>query len=612
MALQTSSRATKPFVKPATPVFLMWAAWWGLASGLVEVCVLALRHQAMPIMKLGAEYVWMAPVTEGAFLLIPALFLVLVARLWKRIDATVAITFFCSLLAFLNLLILIPRFHHFAAVALAAGIATQMTGLVRKRSAGFHGVVRRTFPWMIAVVIALGAGVQLRKTTAERQTLAGLPAVPREAANVLFITLDTVRAPNMSVYGYGRPTTPHLEALSKLSVVFDHALSAASWTLPSHANMFTGRWSHEMTADYATPLDATHTTLAEFFGKRGYETAGFVANYGYCGSETGLNRGFGRYEDYPISLGQMAASTALVRTIADNFRLRRLIQNDEHLNRKTADDLNRDVLQWIDRERNRPFFVFINYFDAHDPYLPPAPFDTRFGLGRKLGKYSPVHHWFYDPASGHRNMDADAVREEIDAYDGAVAYLDDRLNALFTALKERNLWNNTLVVITSDHGEEFGEHRMFGHGNSLYLTSLHVPLMISLPGRIPGATRVHTPVSLRDLPATIADVLSFTDGARFPGASLARYWNGGGMAADEEPLLSELNHTTGQPEWFPVSKGNMKSLLFRGLRYIKNGDGSEELYDFYKDPLETNNLVSSDAHGAFLIEFRALLDQSVQ
>jgi arylsulfatase A-like enzyme len=178
-------------------------------------------------------------------------------------------------------------------------------------------------------------------------------------------------------------------------------------------------------------------------------------------------------------------------------------------------------------------------------------------------------------------------------------------------LKERNLWNNTLVVITADHGEEFGEHRTFGHGNSLYLTSLHVPLMISFPGRIPGATRVHTPITLRDLPATIADVLHFNDGTRFPGASLARYWNGA-ETVDDEPLLSELNHATGQPEWFPISKGNMKSLLFRGLRYIKNGDGTEELYDFYKDPLETNNLVSSDAHRASLAEFRALLDQSVQ
>src|SRR5262245_33104594 len=105
----------------------MWAAWWGLASGLVEATVLALRHQAAPIMKLGAEYVWMAPVTEGVFLVIPALFVVAAARLWKRIDAAVTITFFCSLLSVLNLLILIPRFHHFAALALAAGIATQLT-----------------------------------------------------------------------------------------------------------------------------------------------------------------------------------------------------------------------------------------------------------------------------------------------------------------------------------------------------------------------------------------------------------------------------------------------------------------------------------------------------
>src|SRR5262249_23073252 len=144
------------------------------------------------------------------------------------------------------------------------------------------------------------------------------------------------------------------------------------------------------------PLDTTYPTLAEFLSTRGYATAGFVANLGYCSYETGLNRGFAHYEDYPISWGQIASSSTLVRTIIISFIMCQMIQNNQHLNRKSADQLNYDVLQWLAHEKRRPFFVFLNYFDLHDPYLPPTPFDTKFGPGRRNGRYSPLHHWLYD------------------------------------------------------------------------------------------------------------------------------------------------------------------------------------------------------------------------
>ena len=598
---------------PGPAFSLPLAAWWGLSAGLVEVAVSAARRVNTPLMDLGRDYAWMIPLALSGVFLLLGLFVFLMGRLWSWIDSRVITTFLCSSLAFLDLLVLVPRLHHLAALILALGIASQITRYVTRHMASFHVLVRRTLPVLIGVLVVLAVGTSTARIVSERRALAATPPARATAPNVLLLTLDAARAPSMSLFGYARRTTPNLEGFAKTGVVFERALSTAPWTLPSYAGMFTGRWYHQLSADYATPLDATYPTLAEYLTARGYATAGFVANLGYCGAQTGLARGFTRYEDYPVSWGQLVSSSVLTRTIANNFRLRRLIRNDEHLNRKTADRVNDEVLKWLDRTDTRPFFVFVNYFDAHDPYLPPAPFDTKFGPGRPNGRTSPLHHWLYDPSVAHRELDDAAIQHERDAYDGALAYVDDRLGALFGALKGRGLWDNTLIVITADHGEEFGEHRVFEHGYSLYLPAIHVPLIVSLPGRVPAGKRIQTPITLRELASTIVDLLDFTREAPFPGRSLARYWETSPAPSpiQDEPLLAELTRVTGQPAWFPASKGNMKSLVFQGMRYIKNGDGAEELYNFSDDPWEVTNLAALAGHAATLAQFRVLLGRMV-
>jgi len=594
--------------------YLLLAAWWSLFAGLFEVAILAAEHLRIPIMKLGTDYVWTAPAMLLGVFLIPGLFFFLTGRLLATMNLRPVTTFCCSVLALMNLLILVPRLHHLGALVLALGIATQITHYARKHDEAYRGMVRRTLPWAVALVVTLGLGISLQRFLSERQALAALPSATAGAPNVLFITLDTVGARSLGLYGYKRPTSPHLDALGKTAVVFDNAIATASWTLPSHASMFTGRWHHELSSDYAAALDGTYPTLAEFLSSRGYQAAGFAANLGYVSAEAGLSRGFSHYEDYSLSLGQAASTSTLVRTVADNFRLRLLLENDQHLNRKTADEVNAEALRWLDDNHSRPFFLFLNYFDAHDPYLPPAPFNTRFGPGRKQGKHSPLHHWLYSPGGSSADFDKSKVQEETDAYDGAIAYLDDRLNRLFDSLKQRGLWDNTLLIITADHGEEFGEHRVFEHGYSLYLPSIHVPLLVSFPGRLPGAKRIQAPVSLRDLPATIVDLLNAKEGAPFPGVSLARYWQTSAITSEaslDRPILSEVTRASGQRDWYPVSKGDMKSVVFRNLHYIRNGDGSEELYDYTQDPAEQTNLAPSATQGDTLEQFRVRLKELV-
>ena len=452
---------------------------------------------------------------------------------------------------------------------------------------------------MVIAVVGLGVGLWGWRVLAEREALAQLPSASANAPNVLLIVLDTVRAQNLSLYGYARVTTPQLEQLAKTGVVFERALATAPWTLPSHASIFTGRYPYELSTDWTTPLDSTHPTLAEVFSAHGYVTAGFVANLLYCTYESGFTRGFAHYEDYPIKLGTIAHSSWLTRIIFT--KLYKILGIHQKLVHKTAAELNTDLLRWLTDKDQRPFFVFLNYFDAHAPYAPPQPFDAQFAAKPPRDPWLRDNHW-YSP---------EEIQELMDAYDGAIAYLDHQLGLLFSELAKRDVLNDTLVIITSDHGEEFGEHGLMDHGNSLYLPALHVPLLISFPPHVPAGKRVHEAVTLRNLPATITDLIELNDKAPFPGSSLIHYWSGthshDGAAAD--PLLSEVNFAPNLPEWFPVSKGNMKSLVANRYHYIRNGDGREELYDIENDPLEQQDTayVADDRH--MLAWLRAFIER---
>jgi arylsulfatase A-like enzyme len=236
-----------------------------------------------------------------------------------------------------------------------------------------------------------------------------------------------------------------------------------------------------------------------------------------------------------------------------------------------------------------------------------------FGPGRQNGKLSPLKRWNWYPAAAHSNMGESEIQEELDAYDGALAYLDYHLGILFDELQQRKILDNTFVIITSDHGEELGEHDVFGHGHSLYLPSVHVPLLISFPKQLPTGIRINELVSLRDLPATVMDLLGFSENSPFPGGSLSRYWRGEGRSSNSgsTPLLSEVAYAPGHPDWFPASKGDMKSLIYKKMRYIKNGDGSEELYDLKKDPWEKRNLNQGKERQTELEEFRERLDAAL-
>jgi len=595
---------------------LILAIWFGLLTGLGEAVLLGIQKFRMgQVIRFGPNIVWMAPFADAVLFLIVGSIIILIGRLSGRLSKGLnrLALGILAFLAFLSGFYMYYPLQTYAKVLLAAGLAVQTVRLVERWPVVFHSFVRRSVPWIAGFVIVVGVGMYGWSWFRYERTVAQLPAAPANSPNVLLIVLDTVRAKSLSLYGHQRQTTPNLERWAQTGVVFDNAMSTAPWTLPSHGSMFTGRWPHELSADWKAAIDGKHETIAEFLGARGYLTAGFVANTQYCGYEFGLARGFARYEDYVVSPQELLISSVLGRSIANDTWTRQILRYWDNIPRRSAAQINQQLLDWIGSAKDRPFFAFVNYFDAHASYLPPKPYDEMFGPDLPRGNERMAQELRHSTFSEWRTRSPQEIEVELNMYEGSIAYLDYELNRLFNELQRRGVLQNTLVIVTSDHGEQFGEHNFYVHSNSLYEPLLHVPLMVWFPKSIPGGKRIAGRVSLRDLPATIVDVTGLSDGNAFPGSSLSRHWSSDTPIDElaEAPILAEVRQADWAKEWYPTFKGDLQAIMDDRHKYIKNGDGSEELYSSGEDPLEQRNLASVESARPILERFRMKLEAFV-
>jgi arylsulfatase A-like enzyme len=473
------------------------------------------------------------------------------------------------------------RFHWVASALVTLGLATQ---LGRTLSPGGGEVVawaRRSTPWLLALVIGMGLLVPIAESRRERRQLAAAGTPAPDAPNVLFVVLDTERAASTSLHGAVRPTTPFLEELAREGVQFERAIAPTSWTLPSHAAMFTGREVRDLGVDWNSPLDDRYPVLAEVLSEHGYATAGFVANHKFLADLFGLGRGFGVWRDQPIQPGTIISHSWLAHLIVGKSR--KFLGNHQMLSRKTADMVNSEFLDWLAIRPDRPFFAFLNYFDAHAPYLPPEPWNLRFAPTQP-------RYWIEGSSPGdYPPSDLDELRI---AYATGIAYLDDRLKALFEALGRRGLLENTLIVITSDHGEDFGEGTQVGHGNDLTMPLVHVPLVIIEPGTVPAGVNVAVPVQLQDLAATILDLTVGEDPA-IEGESLASHWR---IPVDSLPLHVLYSND-----------GLVTSVVTDSFQLLHARDGSDRLFNHREDPLGLHDLALDPAHAGTLAEHQRLL-----
>jgi arylsulfatase A-like enzyme len=416
--------------------------------------------------------------------------------------------------------------------------------------------------------------------------------------NVLWISLDTLRADRLSCYGNTRETSPAIDALAAEGVLFERALSSSSWTLPAHASMLSGLPISVHGACYKVHPEVRGTFVAESMRAAGYATGGFYA-------QKFLERGYFSlgFETWERAGSQIEQRRALreqweaAHLAGDEKEKKRLLkEHHEHLERirPEAGEGVDQVLAWLDENRRtdgeRPFFLFVHVFDIHSPYAPPAPYDRMFDPDYE-GDIERVVVRGQRPGPGevpvpHPDEDPQGFQRALDLYDGEIAWVDSQIERLLTHLETLGVADDTLVVLTSDHGDEFFEHGQTGHSKTLLRESVHVPLVLRLPEALPRGLRVDEPVSIVDIAPTVLSLTGVESLAPLPGVDLARLARG--EARQPRTVVSELirAEALGDPSW-------QVSLYRRDEHVIVYQPGAEDAravrYDLREDPLELGN-----------------------
>ena len=428
------------------------------------------------------------------------------------------------------------------------------------------------------------------------------PDLAASGPPVVLITLDTVRSDHLSAYGYERDTSPSLEAFARSATLYRRAIAASDLTLSTHASLFTGLYTRQHGARVhhgagATGIDSRVAVLAETLRERGFLTLAVVANSAYLAARYGFDRGFDHYDDRrPSPLlpdpRPHLPSRSVVRLLSALG-----VGADPFARAKTAyrgsEEINREVFALLERVAAdaRPFFLFVNYMDAHWPYDPPPPFDDRYPGRLERAAERPSTEDFRAARTLERPLSEAHRAHMVSQYDGELAYVDEQLGRLLARLDEIGLLDASLVVITSDHGEAFGEHGLVSHGVSVYQEQVHVPLVVKLPGqREPQVAESW--VSSVDLVPTVLDLL----GEAPPAYLAGRSWAGGGAGA-ERVVVSESYPDTALYRASPRFRRVHRAIFSGDHKLVAPTPGRPELYDLARDPAERRALGASAPRG---------------
>ncbi|MGE5244343.1 MAG: sulfatase-like hydrolase/transferase [Betaproteobacteria bacterium] len=388
----------------------------------------------------------------------------------------------------------------------------------------------------LALVVAAGVFAWVRYVprtviSASGEALGHLPSGIRPSnLNLLLVTLDTTRADRIHAYGFDGVETPNLDRVAREGVLFEHAESPAPLTLPAHSSIFTGKFppEHGVRDNGGFYLDDRETTLAERLAAHGFDTGGFVGAY-VLDHKWGIAQGFKTYfDDFDLSKYQSLSLGSVDRP---------------------GNEVADRALKWLDTVKDRRFFGWVHFYDAHSPYDPPEPFASRY--------------------QGH-------------PYVGEIAFVDSQVGRLLAFLDEHGLARRTVVVIMGDHGESLGEHGEATHGFFIYQSTMHVPLLIRAPYDLMAGRRVSDVVRSIDVLPTALDLLGVRTGERFEGTSLVPLMTGAkkelGLAAYAEAVYPRYHFG-----W-----SDLRALTAGRYQYI--AAPRPELYDLQRDPAESNNL----------------------
>ena len=361
--------------------------------------------------------------------------------------------------------------------------------------------------------------------------ISGSDAPAKEINHILLISIDTCRADYLGSYGYPRKTSPNIDSIAQEAVLFNHVLTPAPLTLPAHASMLTGTIPpyHGVRYNIGYRLQESNLTIAEVLQQNKYTTGAIIGCF-LLDAQFGFAQGFNSYND------------RFVEPIESFYRSER-----------RGDEVSRFACAWLEKHRNDAFFLFLHYFDPHGEYNPPEPFATLF---------------------------------KDNLYAGEIAYTDYCIGQVINKLKDLNIYDSTLLIITSDHGESLSEHSELEHGYFIYQSTVHVPLIIRVPGGPEGKTVKET-VGLIDIVPTLCSMLGITPPSTAHGTDLSGFLGRKGKTEKNEKYIyceSLLPTRYGCSPLFGVVKDRWK--------YIQAP--MPELYDLNKDPHEKENLADKD------------------
>ncbi len=390
---------------------------------------------------------------------------------------------------------------------------------------------------------------------------AGLRGTPR---GLVLISIDTLRADHLGAYGYERATSPFMDEVAAGGVLFENAVSSAPWTLPAHASIMTGLdpVTHRAVEGNAA-ISADVTMAAEMFRDAGYATGGFVASW-FVSRRYGFDRGFDQFDDFQ-------------RTLQNNTR-----------EKITATQVIDAAGRWLRAHGDNPFFLFVHLYDAHFNYAPPARHAALFATGY-TGPREPYRKYSYYP---DHPLPPDLLAQEVALYDAEIHFVDAELRRLHGILEEMGLADDVLVLITSDHGEEFFERGSWGHAHTLFEEVIRVPLIVKGPG-IEGGRRWPGQVRQVDILPTLMEAFSLAGPARLPGSSL---WPLLTEGRDLQEIEGVKTPSGPRPAFMETSRfdSNLIGVRRDGWKAILNlVDGQEQLFDLSRDPGELHNLAAA-------------------
>jgi arylsulfatase A-like enzyme len=416
----------------------------------------------------------------------------------------------------------------------------------------------------VAVLVALNAGLAVAK---------------REAGpNVVVLLIDALRADHLTSYGYARPTTSNIDRLAEDSVLFSQAISPGTFTKTSITSLFTGldphhhgvfRGARRDTPDRITSdtLGAEYTTLAEAMSDSGLLSVAWVENE-QLRAFMGFDQGFARYNDQPGSIQQ----------------------------------INKRVQRWLSGFADGcQFFAYIHYIDLHDPYRPRPPFDTMYGsfsdvyAGLDLHEYANWGRIIREVREGEKSLTADDVAQLKAYYDGMLTFVDREIGELLGALKEDGLYDDTVIVVTSDHGDGFMEHGFISHSTTPYEELVRVPLIVKFPNSRHAGRRIDRQVRLVDLAPTLVDLVGGDPLQGIDGVSLLSLLSKGDSPGVEPPAYAF------------VETAGAVAIRTESEKLIQYADGAWEFYDLVEDPGEQRDLSGADPVGAAALRALAAL-----